>query len=104
VHNMIIQVGLGTENQSEISARGKNNEQAKTLIEVNLSPDKLNWGVYLNGMFVGWSKSSFDADFAAWQMAKLYDGAVVDIHPEFREFGQTEIDAARKVAKKSKEI
>ncbi len=67
-----------------------------TKIEVVPTDDNLNWGVYVEGNLVGTAKNSFDADFAAHQMAKLYEEAEVLNYPGQRSILQEEVDAARK--------
>jgi len=76
-----------------------------TIIEVKPTADKLNWGVYVgpleNQVLVGISKASFDADFAAWQLAKLYEEPFVLNHAGRRWLDQEEVDFARKTKRRN---
>lgn len=70
-----------------------------TTIEVLPTDDYLNWGVFIQATLVGFAKSSCDADFAAWQMSKLYEEVKVLNYADQRGFMQKQIDEARKTVK-----
>ena len=53
------------------------------LIEVK--PLERKWAVYLDGEVFGVSKYSFDADFAAEQVGKLFDDVTVCHYKEDRQ-------------------
>jgi hypothetical protein len=36
--------------------------------------EQVQWGVYIDGVVFGVSKNSFDCDFAAWQLQRMFEG------------------------------
>jgi hypothetical protein len=80
----------------------------RILIEVK--PEGLEWGVFMNEHCLGTSKSSCDADFHAHFLENLLDPlnpedvdtdpvVVLDNHPQDRQRLLQEIEAARKTKK-----
>jgi hypothetical protein len=74
----------------------------RILIEVK--PDGLDWGVFVNGHCLGTTKSSCDADFHANFLFSRINGQEwtttnLDLYPQDRERLLTEIETARKTKK-----